>query len=275
MSHRPEHTGPAELYYNSVEARKYTQNGRIIEVQLTMTQRAVEILNLPADCPQLLLDIGCGSGLSGEYITEQGHHWVGLDISQAMLDVAREREVDGDLLLGDMGQGVPFRPGVFDGAISISAVQWLCNADTKQHNPVKRMYTLFSTLYSALRRGAKAVLQVYPENSEQMELLTFQATKVGFTGGLVIDFPHSSKAKKLYLCLFTGGAPVHMPVPLGIDNTLQAAYTQKKQLTSSGHKNLFKSKSWILAKKERRRKQGGRTVRPDTKYTGRRRKGKF
>ncbi|KAI6656276.1 hypothetical protein LOD99_11289 [Oopsacas minuta] len=132
-----------------------------------------------------------------------------------------EREVDGDLLLGDMDQSVPFRPGVFYGAISISAVQWLCNADTKLHNPVKRMYTLFSTLYSALRRGTKAVLQVYPENSEQMELLTFQATKVGFTGGLVIDYRHSIKAKKLYLCLLTGGAPVHMPVPLGIDNTLQ------------------------------------------------------
>ena len=32
-------------------------------------------------------------------------------------DVAVEREVDGDLLLGDMGQGLPFRSGAFDGAI--------------------------------------------------------------------------------------------------------------------------------------------------------------
>ena len=71
MAHRPEHSGPAELYYNSKEARKYTDNGRIIEVQLSMTERAVELLRLPTDSPQLLLDIGCGSGLSGEYITEQ------------------------------------------------------------------------------------------------------------------------------------------------------------------------------------------------------------
>ena len=27
----------------------------------------------------------CGSGLSGEVLTEEGHHWIGLDISQAML----------------------------------------------------------------------------------------------------------------------------------------------------------------------------------------------
>lgn len=52
----------------------------------------------------------------------------GMDISPAMLGVALEREVEGDLCLQDLGQGLPIRPGTFDGAISISAVQWLCNA---------------------------------------------------------------------------------------------------------------------------------------------------
>ena len=52
----------------------------------------------------------------------------GLDVSAAMLDVAQERDVEGDMCLHDLGQGLPLRPGTFDGAISISAVQWLCNA---------------------------------------------------------------------------------------------------------------------------------------------------
>jgi len=57
-------------------------------------QRALELLALPQDgTPRLLLDIGCGSGLSGEALTGEGHSWVGTDISPAMLDVAREREV--------------------------------------------------------------------------------------------------------------------------------------------------------------------------------------
>ena len=34
-----------------------------------------------------------------------------------MLDVAGEKGEAGDLLLHDMGQGLPFRHGVFDGAI--------------------------------------------------------------------------------------------------------------------------------------------------------------
>lgn len=61
-------------------------------------------------------------------------------------DVALQEEVDGDLCLHDLGDGLPVRNGVFDGAIrysavnavvrlnrsllpSISAIQWLCNAD--------------------------------------------------------------------------------------------------------------------------------------------------
>lgn len=27
----------------------------------------------------------CGSGLSGDYISEEGHYWIGMDISPAML----------------------------------------------------------------------------------------------------------------------------------------------------------------------------------------------
>lgn len=35
--------------------------------------------------PSYLLDIGAGSGLSGEILTEEGHDWVGMDVSGGML----------------------------------------------------------------------------------------------------------------------------------------------------------------------------------------------
>jgi 18S rRNA (guanine1575-N7)-methyltransferase len=43
--------------------------------------------------------------------------WTGLDISSSMLEIAAEKELEGDLLLNDMGNGFGFRSGVFDGAI--------------------------------------------------------------------------------------------------------------------------------------------------------------
>jgi 18S rRNA (guanine1575-N7)-methyltransferase len=50
-----------------------------------MAYRALELLNLPEDEPAYLLDIGCGSGLSGEILEEEGHIWVGMDIAPSML----------------------------------------------------------------------------------------------------------------------------------------------------------------------------------------------
>ena len=45
--------------------------------QATLTERALELLALPDDgIPRLLLDLGCGSGLSGEELTNRGHMWV-------------------------------------------------------------------------------------------------------------------------------------------------------------------------------------------------------
>ena len=50
-----------------------------------MTHRAFELLALPPDQAAFVLDIGCGSGLSGEILDEEGHFWVGVDIAPSML----------------------------------------------------------------------------------------------------------------------------------------------------------------------------------------------
>lgn len=54
-----------------------------------MTYRALELLNLPQGEPALLLDIGCGSGLSGEILDEEGYVWAGVDIAPSMLGAFR------------------------------------------------------------------------------------------------------------------------------------------------------------------------------------------
>ena len=82
-----------------------------------------------------------------------------MDISEAMLDVGLDRDVEGDMCLQDLGQGLPLRPGSFDGAISISAVQWLCNADSAGADPRRRMRRFFESLYASLTRGGRAALQ--------------------------------------------------------------------------------------------------------------------
>nr|UTI93960.1 18S rRNA (guanine-N(7))-methyltransferase [Pteroceltis tatarinowii] len=291
MSSRPELQAPPEIFYDDDEARKYTSSSRIIKIQSELTERAIELLALPNDgVPRLLLDIGCGSGLSGETLSENGHEWIGLDISQSMLNVALEREVEGDLLLGDMGQGLGFRPGVVDGAISISAIQWLCNADKSSHDPRLRLKAFFGSLYRCLARGARAVFQVYPENIDQRVLILSYAMRAGFAGGVVVDYPHSAKKRKEYLVLTCGPPSVSASVPKGkgeygescSDDESSGDEENQTVCVSDRHRprkkqrvtKKGKGREWILRKKEQMRRRGN-DVPADTKYTARKRKARF
>mmetsp|Transcript_76865 Transcript_76865/g.238077 ORF Transcript_76865/g.238077 Transcript_76865/m.238077 type:complete len:280 (-) Transcript_76865:58-897(-) len=277
---RPEHQAPPEIFYNDEESRKYATNSRMIEIQTKMTERALQLLLLP-ERPCLLLDIGCGSGISGEGISEAGHMWVGYDISHSMLHVANEREVDGDLMLADAGQGPRFRPGVFDGAVSISALQWLCNIDKRGHEPFKRLKIFFERLFQSLRKGARAALQFYPETAGQVEMITAAAMRCGFGGGLVVDYPHSTKARKHFLVVYAGMSPdAPQQVPQGLqgdeDDRMRGTVDVggRERLGKRARKGQNSYKDKVLNKKEHQRKQG-RAVRKDTKYTARPRRGKF
>ncbi|KAI0044276.1 S-adenosyl-L-methionine-dependent methyltransferase [Auriscalpium vulgare] len=288
---RPELQAPPEIYYGDSEAIKYTNNTRIQQIQAEMTYRALELLNLPPDEPAFLLDIGCGSGLSGEILDEEGYLWTGVDIAPSMLEVALEREVEGDLFLQDIGQGFGFRPGSFDGAISprpssISVIQWLLNAETSHptSSPPHRLTRFFTALHSALRNPSRAVLQFYPTSDDQVQLITSIAQKAGFGGGVVVDYPNSNKARKVYLCLFVGGGGAAQ-VPQGLDGEAaeeagaRAKFEKRRQREvrkeRSGKKKAAKGKEWILKKKDLYRRRGKEDVPRDSKYTGRKRKTVF
>ncbi|OEU16402.1 S-adenosyl-L-methionine-dependent methyltransferase [Fragilariopsis cylindrus CCMP1102] len=309
---RPELTGHASNFYNEREARKYNSSSRMINVQREITLRAIELLLLPPDEASLVLDIGCGSGLSGEVLEEHGHVWVGCDVSRDMLQVAHERmeksykmkgdddktEAEiarmkydddddsddddnnvcstGDLMHHDMGTGLPFRPATFDACVSISALQWLCYSNSSAQIPKRRLIRFFSSLYSILKKSARAAV-----------LISECATAVGFGGGIVVDYPNSAKAKKHYLVLSCdrvggrGQVPGMTAAGAVADQKQSQVQVGKQRQEKDGRKARpirkkkgVKTKEWIVHKKETQRKKG-KEVRPDTKYTARRRPRKF
>ncbi|KAJ8603728.1 hypothetical protein CTAYLR_000235 [Chrysophaeum taylorii] len=314
---RPELTGPAEVFYDSVEARKYTSSSRIINVQAEIASRCIELLNLESE-KRFILDIGCGSGLSGAALEAAGHEWVGCDISRDMLRIASERakasrgpvEMDDDeeedseeeedddeeedseeeeedddddeagmkrrrvvasaeLVQHDMGLGLPFREGMFDGAISVSALQWLCYDNAADQSATRRLARFFGSLYRCLKKGGRAALQFYPQDEAQATLIASAASKAGFAGGIVVDFPNSSKAKKHYLCLSMDRA-YRKPAAKEED----AAGGAGRPKRGKDRKSRKKDREWVIQKKEHQRRLG-RDVRPDTKFTGRKRKDRF
>lgn len=198
-----------------------------------------------------------------------------------MLELAIENEVEGDVFLHDAGQGFHFRPGSFDGAVSISAIQWLCNADSSDNVPYKRLMIFFQSLYKGLRRGGRAVCQFYPESSHQVEMISSTALRCGFKGGVVIDFPNSSKAKKYFLVLHTGGGEFKPPAALAAEHEKAGAKggvdfvgSSKKGKKKGKRPDMridVKSRDWIMKKKAKQARKGKEKIALDSKFTGRKR----
>ncbi|BEP12198.1 class I SAM-dependent methyltransferase [Acidothermaceae bacterium B102] len=70
-----------------------------------------------------LLDVGCGAGRVLRLASDRGALVTGLDVSQPLLDVARERVPDARLLLAEMDV-LPFDEGSFDTVVGVNAFQF-------------------------------------------------------------------------------------------------------------------------------------------------------
>ena len=191
-----------------------------------------------------------------------------MDISASMLDVALQRDVNGDLLLSDIGQGIPFRAGTFDAALSISAIQWLCNADSTDVSPAGRLSRFFNGLYASLKRGGKAVCQFYPKNDLQRNMISSAAIKAGFGAGILEDDP-GTKNGKLYLVLTVGGGDDITGVVEGMENVDVVDKRRKRERERAAERKG--SKAWIIRKKEQMERKG-KIVKKNSKYTGRTRR---
>jgi 18S rRNA (guanine1575-N7)-methyltransferase len=213
---------------------------------------AVAATTLPP--PLLALDLGCGSGLSGAELEARGvSRWLGLDISPDMLEIAasslqqRQREQQderredgagqhpplppppgsrGDLVLADLGQGLPLRAGALaDAAVSISAVQWLLEAPTRAaaggRLPIDRFFGgLARCLLLPPAGGGEgegeggnngssprvvAAIQAYGRDRNAALEVAAAARRAGFRAAAVADWPHRTRAIKTYVMLGRGG----------------------------------------------------------------------
>jgi len=73
---------------------------------------------LPA--PSRLLDVGCGTGLVGDYLHRHGFTDItGLDFCEGMLAQARQRNIYLDLLSMDLGLPLTLTSDHFDGVVGV------------------------------------------------------------------------------------------------------------------------------------------------------------
>jgi hypothetical protein len=100
------------------------------------------------------------------------------------------------------------------------------------------------------------VFQFYPSSDDQIQLITSCAQKAGFGGGIVVDYPNSNKARKVFLCLFVGGGGGQQEIPKGLegDEEVGAKFERRRDRErgkeKKGKRKNIKDREWILRKKE-------------------------
>ncbi len=78
--------------------------------------------------PGTIADVGCGPGQVTRYLATRRNDVIGIDLSPAMIEVAREREPSLTFTVGSM-LALPAADGAWSGAIALYSVIHLASAD--------------------------------------------------------------------------------------------------------------------------------------------------
>ena len=96
-----------------------------------------------------VMDLGCGTGLSGQAFHDIADYLAGIDISPKMLEQARGKEIYDELYLGDLCEQLQQFPGVYDMFIATDVMVYIGN-----------LKPLFSIVSSKAQPGAYFVFSV-------------------------------------------------------------------------------------------------------------------
>lgn len=140
-----------------------------------------------------VLDLGCGAGSDALRLKRYDLHVQGLDISEVMLEVAKEQVKGVDFILGDLRQ-LPFAEGQFDGVWANASFIYLKKPDL--HQAAEEVYRVLkpgAVFFSSFKlgKGEEVVDGIYHylyENEEIRQLYTellFKIFDVSITGDYI------------------------------------------------------------------------------------------
>jgi SAM-dependent methyltransferase len=184
-------------YFKGDRLEQYALSKNIQRIQTRIAARSLDLLDLEKK-NGLLLDAGCGPGFASFYLREKGYKVIALDIIPQFLSYYFVKDINP--LVSDMCHP-PFRPNIFDGIISISALQWIYRnpSSTKMET---NFINLLRSFYTIVKPNAKIIFQFYPRSDEILSnMKRLINLKTEFDGGFFIDHPNNPKKRRIFLKL--------------------------------------------------------------------------
>ncbi|KAJ1625926.1 hypothetical protein T492DRAFT_1036137 [Pavlovales sp. CCMP2436] len=192
-------------YYDAARTELYTQHNAI--AQTALSKRVWQLQpELPTVCADLLLDVGCGSGLSSaifEKVAPLSNRVIGCDLSMAMIAHARRVGAAFDVVQADISLPLPFRDASFASALSVSTVQHLLQPGADGRSASERLAVLFSSLKRTVMPG-RAVsrcisVQFHVDSAADAQTIREACLAQGIECGLLMDQPYGSDSRRWFL----------------------------------------------------------------------------
>lgn len=168
-------------FYTKEEAKRYDSNSGMKKTQTELTNIILNLFleetkNHSKDIS--VLDIGCGTGFSLEYLRANGYNNLyGIEPAREMLLLAKTK---GFVVYSGGFEDIPkeIKEKRYDLIISISALQWiLVNMQEMEiKNKIKR---LGKELKSLLKEKGLIIIQYYPPRKDLSETLISSFQRVG------------------------------------------------------------------------------------------------
>ena len=97
---------------------------------------------------RLILDVGCGTGMFAQRLKKERFEVTGMDPSQKMLDIAKER-FDGQIIKGS-SDSLPFENEIFDCAVSIAVFHHIADE--------KKVFKTISEMVRVVKNGGVIII---------------------------------------------------------------------------------------------------------------------
>lgn len=82
--------------------------------------------------PSYILDMGCGTGDTTEYLISTGHRVIAVDISEVALERLQSRVPDAETMVLDFTKGLPWKWGTFDHVVADLSLHYFDIDTTKR-----------------------------------------------------------------------------------------------------------------------------------------------
>lgn len=104
----------------------------------------------------LVIDLGCGSGIWARELSRAGYDVLGIDISAAMIEIARNRVPRGEFRTGSLLRAK------LPGCEAVTALGECFNYLFDESNSLAQLRRVFDRVYSALKPGGLLVFDIAP-----------------------------------------------------------------------------------------------------------------